>query len=222
MKIFIDSADPEKIRRAWETGLVDGVTTNPTLATKAGVPFKEAVSRIMEIMNGEGYLSLEVISTDFDGIMSEAKQLATWGNNVVVKVPLIRDGLRAVKQLSKEGIKTNVTLVFSTGQALLAAKAGATFVSPFMGRLDDITFDGMNLIAEIRQLYDNFGFETMILAASERSTRRSIEAALIGADVSTMKFENFENLFKHPLTDNGLKQFLEDWNSSGLEPLVRP
>lgn len=220
MKIFIDSADPQKVQEAWETGVIDGVTTNPSLATKAGVPFREAVDKILAVVTGP--VSLEVISTDYWGIMDEAEQLAAFGENVVVKIPLLPDGIKAVKHLAQRGIKTNVTLVFSPGQALLAAKAGATYVSPFMGRLDDIAQDGIELVGEIRTLFDNFGYATQILAASERSTRRSLEAGLIGADVVTMKYENFQNLYKHPLTDVGLKKFLEDWDNSNQEPLVKP
>jgi len=220
MQIFLDTADPKEIEVANKTGMIDGITTNPTLATTAGVPFKEAIEKILGMVDGP--VSLEVLSTDYDGMMSEAEQLVEFGENVVVKLPMLPEGVQACKDLSAKGIKVNMTLVFSTGQALMAAKAGAEYCSPFMGRHDDISESGIELIAEIRQLYDNYGFETKILAASERTARQVVEAALIGADVATVKYKNFMNLFKHPLTNVGLDRFMNDWKESGQEPLVTP
>ncbi|HEX9804909.1 MAG TPA: fructose-6-phosphate aldolase [Candidatus Dojkabacteria bacterium] len=218
MKIFIDSADPKEIKKAWDTGMINGVTTNPTLATQAGVDFKDAVKEILEIVDGP--VSLEVISTDYDGMVREGRELAKIHDNVVVKIPMLPEGLRAVKTLKEEGIKTNVTLVFSPGQALLIGKTGSDYVSPFIGRMDDLTHVGMDLVGEMRQMYDNYGFETQILVASDRTPRDTVDAALIGADVITTKYSNFEKLFKHPLTDLGLKKFLDDWKESGQSSLV--
>lgn len=218
MKFFIDSADPSEIKKFWDLGIVDGVTTNPTLATKVGRPFKDLVKEILAIVDGP--ISLEVLSKDYDGIMREARALSLLHKNVVVKVPMLPDGIRAVKDLSKENIKTNVTLVFSPAQALLAAKAGATYVSPFLGRLDDIGQDSMMLLEEIVSLYANYDFPTQVLAASIRSTRQVAEAALIGADVATIPPEILEKLYQHPLTDKGIEKFLADWQKSGFEPVV--
>jgi transaldolase len=199
-------------------GLIDGVTTNPSLASQVGRPFKELVTEIFSIVNGP--ISLEVLSTDFDGIMREAKSLSLLNANVVVKVPLIPEGLKAVKALSSEGIKTNVTLVFSTSQALLAAKAGATYVSPFLGRLDDIGQDSSLLLEEIVTVMANYDFPTKVLAASIRSSRQVALAALLGADVATIPPAILEKLAQHPLTDKGLEKFLKDYKEAGLEPLV--
>jgi len=218
MQFFIDTADPAEIKKYWDMGLIDGVTTNPSLASQVGRPFKELVTEIFSIVNGP--ISLEVLSTDFEGIMREAKSLSLLNANVVVKVPLIPEGLKAVKALSSEGIKTNVTLVFSTSQALLAAKAGATYVSPFLGRLDDIGQDSSLLLEEIVTVMANYDFPTKVLAASIRSSRQVALAALLGADVATIPPAILEKLAQHPLTDKGLEKFLKDYKEAGLEPLV--
>jgi transaldolase len=218
MQFFIDTADPAEIKKYWDMGLIDGVTTNPSLASKVGRPFKDLVKEIFSIVNGP--ISLEVLSTDYEGIMREAKSLSLLNANVVVKVPLIPEGLKAVKALSGEGIKTNVTLVFSTSQALLAAKAGATYVSPFLGRLDDIGQDSSMLLEEIVTIMANYDFPTKVLAASIRSSRQVALAALLGADVATIPPQILEKLAQHPLTDKGLEQFLKDYKEAGLEPLV--
>ncbi len=209
MKFFIDTADINEIRAALEMGMVDGVTTNPTLVSKTGKPFLEVAKEIVETVPGP--VSLEVVSLDTQGMVDEARQLANLGENVVIKIPMTVEGLKAVKILSEEGIKTNVTLVFSPLQALLAAKAGATFVSPFVGRLDDVGHDGMELIAQIVQIYDNYGFDTEIIVASIRHPQHVLQAALIGADIATIPFKVISQLAKHPLTDVGIERFLEDW-----------
>lgn len=208
MKIFIDSADVTEIREAAAMGVVDGVTTNPSLVAKTGRPFRDVIRDICEIVDGP--ISAEVFSTDAAGILKEARELATWHPNVVVKVPLIPEGLKAVRTLTDEGIKTNVTLCFSAPQAMLAAKAGATYISPFLGRVDDISWDGMELIAQLRTIYDNYGFETQILAASIRHPKHVVDAAMIGADVATLPHAVILQLLKHPLTDLGLEKFLAD------------
>lgn len=208
MKIFIDSADVAEIREAAAMGVVDGVTTNPSLVAKTGRAFREVIRDICEIVDGP--ISAEVFSTDAAGILKEARELATWHPNVVVKVPLIPEGLKAVRTLTEEGIKTNVTLCFSAPQAMLAAKAGATYISPFLGRVDDISWDGMELIAQLRTIYDNYGFETQILAASIRHPKHVVDAAMIGADVATLPHAVILQLLKHPLTDIGLQKFLAD------------
>jgi transaldolase len=209
MKFFIDTADISEIKAAMEMGMVDGVTTNPTLISKTGKPFLEVAKEILETVPGP--VSLEVVSLDTQGMVDEARQLAKLGDNVVIKIPMTTEGLKAVKILSEEGIKTNVTLVFSPLQALLAAKAGATFVSPFVGRLDDIGHDGMELIAQIVQIYDNYGFDTEIIVASIRHPQHVLQAALLGADIATIPFKVIKQLAKHPLTDVGIERFLEDW-----------
>lgn len=218
MKFFIDSADPKQVKKAWETGLIDGVTTNPSLATQAGIDFAEAAKEILATVDGP--VSLEVISTDYEGILREGRALAKLHENVVVKIPMIAEGLKAGKVLVSEGIKINVTLVFSASQALLVGKIGATYVSPFVGRLHDISIDGLDLISDIRQIYDNYDFQTQILVASDRTPMDTLNSALIGADVITLKYENLEKLFKHPLTDTGLQKFMEDWQKSGQKSLV--
>jgi transaldolase len=218
MQFFIDTADPAEIKKYWDMGLIDGVTTNPSLASKVGRPFKDLVKEIFTIVNGP--ISLEVLATDTENILREARSLALLNANVVVKVPLIPEGLKAVKILSSEGIKTNVTLVFSPAQALLAAKAGASYVSPFLGRLEDIGQDSLLLLEEIVTIMANYDFQTKVLAASIRSTRQVAEAALIGADVATIPPEILAKLSQHPLTDKGLEQFLADYKKSGMEPLV--
>lgn len=208
MKFFIDTADVDEIKKAAELGILDGVTTNPSLIKKSGRKFREVIKEICKIVPGP--VSAEVIATDFEGMVNEGKELAQIADNVVVKVPLIREGLRAVAFFTEQGIKTNVTLCFSANQALLAAKAGATYISPFIGRLDDISTDGMQLIEEIMTVYRNYGFETEVLAASIRHPIHLKQAALIGADVATIPFSIFDQLLKHPLTDAGLKKFLDD------------
>ncbi len=211
MKFFIDTADLDEIREANDMGVLDGVTTNPTLISRVGVTdFDAHIAKICEIVDGD--VSAEVVSTDFKGMMEEAHHVAKIADNVVVKIPLIKEGIKAIKALSEEGIKTNCTLCFSPTQALVAAKAGATYISPFLGRLDDISTDGMMLIAEIVTIYQNYGLETEVLAASIRHPMHVVEAAKIGADVVTMPFKVITNLIKHPLTDIGLERFLADWD----------
>jgi len=212
MKIFIDSGDTEEIREAHEMGLIDGVTTNPTLAAKSGKPFKELIMEITEIVDGP--VSAEVVSVTAPEMIVEGEGLAAWHKNIVVKVPLLAEGLKAVKHFAAKGIKTNVTLCFTGAQALLAAKAGATYISPFVGRLDDIGHEGMDVIRDIRTIYDNYGYETQILTASARSPMHFLEAAKIGSDVITAPFSVLKQLLRHPLTDTGLKQFLADWEKA--------
>jgi len=213
MKFFIDTANLDQIREAQSLGVLDGVTTNPSLMAKEGITGEKNIIQhyidICEIVDGD--VSAEVISVDFKGMVKEGKILAALHPQIVVKIPMIEDGVKALKYFSDEGIKTNCTLIFSAGQALLAAKAGATYMSPFIGRLDDISTDGLNLIQEIRDIYDNYGFETQILAASVRHTMHIIECAKIGADVMTGPLSSIKGLLKHPLTDIGLAKFLEDY-----------
>ena len=209
MKFFIDTADVNEIKEAESLGILDGVTTNPTLISRTGRPFKETIEEICTIVKGP--VSAEVVSTDTEGIIKEGRELAKIADNIVVKVPLIKDGLKAVKALTSEGIKVNVTLCFSSNQALLAAKAGGTYISPFVGRLDDKGHTGMEVIDEIRTIYDNYGFETEIIVASIRNPLHVRDAALMGADIATIPFAVFNNIVKHPLTDEGLKNFLADW-----------
>jgi transaldolase len=211
MKFFIDTADLNEIKEANDLGVLDGVTTNPSLCAKVGVEdFEAHIAKICTIVEGD--VSAEVISTDYDEIVKEGRKLAAIADNVVVKVPLIKDGIKAIKTFSEEGIKTNCTLCFSATQALIAAKAGATYISPFIGRLDDISSEGMALIADIRLVYDNYGYETEILAASIRHPMHLLESARLGADVATMPLNVIEQLLKHPLTDIGLEKFLADWD----------
>ena len=214
MKIFIDSGDTKEIREANDMGLIDGVTTNPSLAAKSGKPFKQLIMEITEIVDGP--ISAEVVSLKAEEMIKEGEGLAAWHRNIVVKVPLIPEGLKAVKHFTAKGIKTNVTLCFSANQALLAAKAGATYVSPFVGRLDDIAQDGLGLIRDIRLIYDNYGYETQILTASARGPIHFQEAAKIGSDVITAPFSVLQAIVKHPLTDAGLKKFLEDWEKAKI------
>jgi transaldolase len=213
MKFFIDTAEIEEIKEAGALGILDGVTTNPSLVSKTGKDFRKLLDEILEIVDGP--VSAEVISTDYENIVKEGKDLSKIHKNIVVKVPLIKEGLKAVKTLSDEGIKTNVTLCFSPSQALLAAKAGATYISPFVGRLDDISTNGMDLISQIVQIYRNYNYSTEVLVASIRHPLHLVEAALIGADVCTMPFDVIDKLFNHPLTDIGLDKFLNDWKKSG-------
>lgn len=211
MKFFIDTANLEEIKEANNLGVLDGVTTNPSLCYKVGVQdFEGHIAKICEIVEGD--VSAEVISTTYDEILEEGRRIAGIADNVVVKVPLIKDGIMAIKTFSEEGIKTNCTLCFSATQALIAAKAGATYISPFIGRLDDISSDGMSLIADIRMIYDNYGLETEILAASIRHPMHLLESARMGADVATMPLKVIDQLLKHPLTDIGLENFLADWD----------
>jgi transaldolase len=212
MKIFIDSGDTEEIKEAQAMGLVDGVTTNPSLAAKSGKPFKQLIMEITEIVDGP--ISAEVVSITAPEMIKEGEELSTWHKNIIVKVPLIPEGLKAVRVLTSKGIKTNVTLCFSAGQALLAAKAGATYISPFVGRLDDIGTEGMDVIRDIRLIYDNYGIETQILTASARSPMHFLEAARIGSDVITAPWSVLQMLVHHPLTDAGLKKFLADWEKA--------
>ena len=209
MQIFLDTADVKEIRELAALGLVDGVTTNPSLIAKEGRPFREIVAEILSIVDGP--ISLEVVGTEAPGMLVEARELAKLHKNVVVKIPLIAEGLKAVKQLSQEGIKTNVTLCFSACQALLAAKAGATYISPFVGRLDDISVVGMDLVRQIVAIYENYNYATFVLAASLRSPTHFVDAALAGAHVCTLPPTVLRQLIKHPLTDIGLERFLADW-----------
>jgi transaldolase len=213
MKFFIDTANLDEIRQANEMGLIDGVTTNPSLIAREGdIDFKEHIGKICAMVKGD--ISAEVISIDAEGIIKEGRELAKIADNVVVKCPLTLDGLKATRTFTAEGIKTNVTLCFSAAQALLAAKAGATYVSPFIGRLDDIGQDGMHLISDIVQIYGNYDYKTQVLAASIRHPMHIVDAALVGADVCTIPFKTLAQLVKHPLTDKGLEGFLSDWKKT--------
>lgn len=210
MKFFIDTADLDEITEANDLGVLDGVTTNPSLCAKIGVKdFEGHIAKICDIVEGD--VSAEVVSTTYDEIVEEGRKIADIADNVVVKVPLIKDGIKAIKTFSEEGIKTNCTLCFSPTQALIAAKAGATYISPFLGRLDDISTDGMQLIRDIVQIYDNYGYQTEVLAASIRHPMHLLECAKEGADVATMPLNVIKGLLKHPLTDSGLERFLQDW-----------
>ena len=218
MKFFIDTANLDQIAEAQQLGVLDGVTTNPSLMAKEGITGQENILKhyvdICNIVTGD--VSAEVVSTDFEGMVKEGEALAALHEQIVVKVPMIKEGVKALKYFSDKGIKTNCTLVFSPGQALLAAKAGATYVSPFLGRLDDISTDGLNLISEIRLIYDNYGFDTQILAASIRHTMHVIDCAKIGADVMTGPLSSITGLLKHPLTDIGLEKFLADYRKGNF------
>ena len=210
MKIFLDTANLQSIRMYNDMGLLDGITTNPSLLAKEGGDPQKVMEEISRIIKGD--VSLEVVATDYSGMMDEGHKLKKYGSNVVIKVPMTADGLKACKSFSQEGISVNVTLVFSPNQALLAAKAGAKYVSPFIGRLDDVGQDGMSLIAEIKQIFSNYNFKTQILVASVRHPMHVVEAAKIGADVVTLPPDVLGKMLKHPLTDNGLKAFLADWD----------
>ncbi len=209
MKFFIDTANVEEIKTAGEWGLMDGVTTNPSLIAKEKRPFKDMVREICRLVDGP--VSIEAVSMDAEGIVTEARSLSSISANVVVKAPMTLQGLKAVKELSGEGIKTNVTLVFSAVQALMAAKAGATYVSPFVGRLDDISHDGMGLVEQILDIYGNYGFSTEVIVASVRHPLHVLDAARMGAHIATIPFKVLEQLSKHPLTDIGIDRFLKDW-----------
>lgn len=211
MKFFIDTADVKEIREAHDLGLVDGVTTNPSLIAKSGRKFKDVIKEIVSIVDGP--ISAEVISLDAPGMIKEGKELAKIHKNIVVKLPMTPEGLKACKALTDKGIKTNVTLIFTSMQALLAAKAGATYVSPFVGRLDDISQDGMGIIEEIRAIFDNYGYTSEIIVASVRNPVHVLNSALIGADIATIPYSVMIQLAKHPLTDAGIKKFLADWES---------
>ena len=211
MKFFIDTADVTEIREAHALGLVDGVTTNPSLIAKSGRKFKDVIKEIVSIVDGP--ISAEVISLDAPGMIKEAKELIKIHKNIVVKLPMTPEGLKACKTLSAKGIKTNVTLIFTPMQALLAAKAGATYVSPFVGRLDDISQDGMGIIEEIRTIFDNYGYMSEIIVASVRNPIHVLDSALIGADIATIPYSVMMQLAKHPLTDAGIAKFLKDWES---------
>lgn len=213
MKIFLDSVDVDRIAELYATGVVDGITTNPMLLSKSDRPCAELLSDICSLVAGE--VSIEVISTDADDMVKEGMSLAKIAKNVVVKLPMTFDGIRACNMLSKQGIRVNVTLCFSVPQALMAAKAGAYFISPFMGRIDDLGGDGVGLIRDIRTVYSNYNFPTQILAASVRSTQHVVEAAKAGAEAATVPISIFEQLFKHPQTDKGLKDFLYAWTKAG-------
>ncbi len=209
MKFFIDTANIEEIKQAKRLGVIDGVTTNPTLISKEGRKAEDLLQEICSLIDGP--VSAEVVSLDAQGMVKEARQLAKLGENIVIKVPIIIEGLKAVKMLTAEGIKTNMTLVFSPSQALLAAKVGATFCSPFIGRLDDVSHVGMDLVREIITIYENYGFETQLIVASIRNPLHVVDAALSGAPIATIPFAVIERLVKHPLTDVGIKRFLDDW-----------
>jgi transaldolase len=218
MRFFLDTANLDELKTGASWGILDGCTTNPSLIAKEGTPIAEQIRRITEIVDGD--ISAEVVATDTEGMLKEARPLAAIHKNVVVKVPLTRDGIRACSALSKEGIRVNVTLCFTPGQALLAAKAGAYFISPFIGRIDDTGWDGMQLIRDICTIYKNYGFSTPVLAASLRSVNHVIDSAKAGAHVGTMPFKVMNSLFDHPLTDRGLEQFLKDYNQA-FQPAAR-
>jgi transaldolase len=209
MKIFIDTADINEIRKAKEMGILDGVTTNPSLVSKIGLPYREVLGQVAKEVDGP--VSAEVISTAYEGMIKEARELAKIRDNINVKIPLIEDGLRAVRSLASEGIHTNVTLCFNAIQALMAAKAGATFISPFIGRLDDISSEGIEVVEEIAAIYNNYGYETEIIVASVRNPVHIKYAALIGAHIATIPYDVFQKIIRHPLTETGLAKFLEDY-----------
>ncbi|MFP3959794.1 MAG: fructose-6-phosphate aldolase [Spirochaetaceae bacterium] len=210
MKFFLDTADISQIEEVKRLGMLDGVTTNPTHVSKTGANPKELYPRICKMVDGP--VSLETVGLDAETIVGEGRELAKIADNVVVKVPILKEGLIAVRRLAAEGIKTNVTVTFSPSQALLAAKAGATYISPFVGRLDNVSHEGMELASQIRQIYDNYGFETQLLVAAVRHPMHVVDAALMGADVCTMSYDVFIKLYDHPLTDAGVDQFLKDWD----------
>lgn len=211
MKFFIDTANIDEIREVNSWGIIDGVTTNPSLIAKEGRNFEEVVEEITNIVNGP--VSAEVISLDAEGMIKEARELAKINKNIVIKIPMCKEGLKATKKLSDEGIKTNVTLIFTASQALMAAKAGATYVSPFLGRLDDISTEGMRLIEEIATIFENYLIKTEIIAASIRHPMHVVDCALVGADIATIPYKVFNQMLNHPLTDSGIERFLKDWES---------
>lgn len=221
MKLFVDTGQVEEVRQAAEWGIIDGVTTNPSLIAKAGRGFKETVLAMCEILP-HGSISAEVVGTTVPDILKEAREIASWAPNIVVKVPMTPAGIQATRQLRQEGIRVNMTLVFSPAQALLAAKAGATYISVFVGRVDDIASEGMRTIEEVVQMVDAYGFESEVLVASIRHPMHVVEAMRMGAHIATMPFKVLEQLFHHPLTDIGLQRFLEDWNRAGLRIFDHP
>lgn len=216
MKLFVDTGDVEEVRKAADWGILDGVTTNPTLIAKSGRGFKETVLKICESVPG-GAISAEVVATDYDSMLKEALEIHSWHPQIVVKVPMIESGVKLVKTLSEKGVRTNVTLVFSVSQALLAAKVGATFISNFVGRVDDVSANGMEAVAETVQMVHEYGYESEVLVASVRHPMHVVEAVGVGAHICTMPYKIMEMLFKHPLTDIGLKRFLDDWNAARLK-----
>ena len=215
MKLFVDTGDIEEVRQAADWGILDGVTTNPTLIAKSGKGFKETVLKICELVPG-GAISAEVVATDYNNMLKEALEIASWHDQIVIKVPLIEPGISLVKTLSDKGIRTNVTLVFSVSQALLAAKAGATYISNFVGRVDDMSADGMDAVADTVDMVNTYGFASEVLVASIRHPLHVVQSVQAGAHVATMPLKIMQMMFKHPLTDNGLKRFLDDWNAAGL------
>lgn len=215
MKLFVDTGNLDEVAKAAEWGILDGVTTNPTLIAQSGKGFKETVLKICDLVP-EGDISAEVVATEYDAMLKEALEIASWHPQIVVKVPLIPDGIRLVSTLSDKGIRTNVTLVFTVSQALLAAKAGATFISNFVGRVDDISGDGMEAVSATVQMVENYGYSSEVLVASVRHPLHVVQAVEAGAHIATMPFKVMEMLFKHPLTDSGLRRFLDDWNKAGL------
>lgn len=215
MKLFVDTGDVEEVRQAVEWGVLDGVTTNPTLIAKSGKGFRETVLKICELVPG-GAISAEVVATEYDAMLKEALEISSWHPQIVVKVPMIEPGVRLVRTLADKGIRTNVTLVFSVPQAMLAAKAGATFISNFVGRVDDISGDGMDAVADTVAMVATYGFDSEVLVASVRHPLHVVEAIQAGAHIATMPFKVMRMLFKHPLTDIGLERFLSDWNEAGL------
>jgi transaldolase len=215
MKLFVDTGDIEEVRQAAEWGILDGVTTNPSLIAKSGKGFKETVLKICELVPN-GAISAEVVATNYDDMLKEALEISSWHPQIVVKVPLIEPGIRLVTTLADRGIRTNVTLVFSVSQALLAAKAGATFISNFVGRVDDMSADGMEAVADTVRMVETYGYDSEVLVASVRHPLHVVQAIQAGAHISTMPFKIMQMLFKHPLTDSGLERFLSDWNKAGL------
>ena len=215
MKLFVDTGDLDEVKKAAEWGVIDGVTTNPTLIAKTGKPFKEVVLKICELMP-EGAISAEVVATDYDTMLKEALEISSWNPQIVVKVPLIENGIKLVSTLTDKGIRTNVTLVFSVSQALMAAKAGATYISNFVGRVDDNGADGMDAVRDTVDMVNTYGFDSEVLVASVRHPLQVLESIRAGAHVATMPLKTLEMMFKHPMTDSGLERFLADWNKAGL------
>ncbi|OWU64838.1 MAG: fructose-6-phosphate aldolase [Armatimonadetes bacterium Cent15-Ar3] len=215
MKLFVDTGDLDEVKKAAEWGVIDGVTTNPTLIAKTGKPFKEVVLKICELMP-EGAISAEVVATDYDTMLKEALEISSWNPQIVVKVPLIENGIKLVSTLTDKGIRTNVTLVFSVSQALMAAKAGATYISNFVGRVDDNGADGMEAVRDTVDMVNTYGFDSEVLVASVRHPLHVLESIRAGAHVATMPLKTLEMMFKHPMTDSGLERFLADWNKAGL------